>query len=70
MMQRLKCCLYILMAKRYVVFTEYESKFRKGTSSDIHNSDVSFLSAIVSNIKRLVSNHKEACEQILEDMKK
>lgn len=71
MIQRIKCCLYILMAKRYAVFTADEGKILgKRTHCEIFNSNTVFLSAIVSYVKKLAIQCKEAGEQILEDVEK
>lgn len=71
MINRLKCCLYILMAKRYAVFTADEGKaIGKRTHCEIRNSNTVFLSAIVSYVKKLASQCKEAGEQILEEVEK
>lgn len=70
-MSRLRCCLYILMAKRYAVFTADEGKtIGKRTHCEIHNSNTVFLSVIVSYVKKLASQCKEAGEQILEEVEK
>ena len=74
-MSRLRCCLYILMAKRYAVFTADEGKtIGKRTHCEIHceihNSNTVFLSAIVSYVKKLASQCKEAGEQILKEVEK
>lgn len=70
-MSRLICCLYILMAKRYAVFTEDEGKtIGKRTYCYIHNSNTVFLSVIVSYVKKLASQFKEAGGQILEEVEK
>lgn len=71
MMSKLRCCLYILMAKRYAVFTADEGKtIGKRTHCEIHNSNTVFLSAIVSYVKKLASQCKDAGEQILEEVEK
>lgn len=71
MMSRLRCCLYILMVKRYAVFTADEGKaIGERTYCNIHNSNTVFLSAIVSYVKKLASQCKEAGEKILEEVEK
>ena len=71
MIQRIKCCLYILMAKRYAVFTADEGKsLGRRTHCEIFNSNTVFLSVIVSYVKKLASQFKDVGEQILEEIKK
>ena len=71
MIQRIKCCLYILMSKRYALFTADERKILgKRTHCEIFNSNTAFLSAIVSYVKELSTQFKDAGEQILEEIKK
>ena len=71
MIQRIKCCLYVLMAKRYAVFTADEGKsIGKRTHCEIYNSNEPFLSAIVSHVKDLAKNFKKIGESILDDGEK
>lgn len=71
MMHRIKCCLYILMAKRYAVFTADEGKnIGKRTYSHIHNSNAPFLSAIVSYVRNLAEDFKKIGELIIEEVEK
>ena len=71
MIQKLKCCLYILMAKRYAVFTADEGKnIGKRTYSHIHNSNALFLSEIVSCVRNLAEDFKKIGESIIEEVEK
>ena len=64
MIQRIKCCLYILMAKRYAVFIADEGKnLGKRTHCEIYNSNEPFL----STMEDIIKNFKKIGESILEE---
>lgn len=71
MMNKLKFCLYILMAKRYVVFTVDEGKsLGKITHCEFHRATETFLSAMFSFLRDHVQALKDTSEQVLKDMEK
>lgn len=71
MIQKLKCCLYILMAKRYIVFTVDEGKsLGKRTHCEIYRATATVLSAMFSYLRDHVQALKDTSEQVLKDIKK
>lgn len=68
MIQRIRCCLYILMAKRCAVFTADEGKsLGRRTHCEICNSNAPFLAAIVSHVKTLAEDFKKFGDSILKE---
>lgn len=70
MINKLKACLYILLAKRYAVFTVDETK-RKGNRfaySTLMNANAPFLTAIVSFIRDTLRQQKDFSETILNEI--
>lgn len=71
MINKLKCCLYILMAKRYIVYTVDDEKgFGKRTHLEVHRATATVLSVMFSYLRDHVQALKDTSEQVLKDMGK
>lgn len=70
MKNKLKCCFYILLAKRYAVFTADETKHggNRRAFSTMMNATAPFLTAIVSFVREAVERQKDFSEIVLNDI--
>ena len=70
MIDKLKACFYILLAKRYAVFTVDETKQggNRYAFSTIMNATAPFLTAIVSYIRNIAEKQKDFSEMVLNDL--
>ena len=59
MIERLRCCIYILFARQYAVFTADRYKFGRFGSCYIRAANKAFLAAIIQYTQEINSKIKE-----------
>lgn len=68
MINKLKACFYILLAKQYVVFTADRTNAYKRTYSEIYGANKAFLAAVVSYIRNVVQKHWDESNELLNEI--
>ena len=68
MKNKIRCCLRILLAKRYAVFTAETKGSGEQRHFNVNNATASFLIAISSHIWDNIKERKDACEMILNEI--
>lgn len=59
MIERLKCCIYILFAKQYALYTADKHKFGRFGSCYIRAANKAFLEAIIDYTQKINNQIKE-----------
>lgn len=68
MIERLKCCVYIMLAKQYAVFTADRHKVGKHTSCNIKGDKI-FLAAVTNYLKKVADELHSRAEAIENELK-
>lgn len=69
MINKLKACFYILLAKQYVVFTaDRVNAHSKRTYSGIYSANKAFLAAVVSYIRDMAERHRDESNELLNEI--
>ena len=69
MINKLKACLYILLAKQYVVFTaDRVNAHSKRTYAEMHKANKAFLAAVVFYIRDVAERHRNESNEILNEI--
>ena len=68
MKNKIRCCLRILLAKRYAVFTAEAKGSGEQRRFNVNNANASFLIAILSYIRKEIKERRDACEMILNEI--
>ena len=68
MIDKLKACFYILLAKQYVVFTADRTNAYKRTYSEIYGANKAFLAAVVSYIRNVAERHAKESNELLNEI--
>lgn len=69
MIDKLKACFYILLAKQYVVFTaDKVNAYSKRTHAEIYGANKAFLAAAVSYIRDVVKQHWNETNELLNEI--
>jgi hypothetical protein len=67
MIEKLKCCFYILLAKQYAVFTADKHKAGKHTSCHIKGDKI-FLAAVTHYLKKVATELHERAKAIEDEL--
>lgn len=69
MINKLKACFYILLAKQYVVFTaDRNNAHSKRTYSEIYKANKAFLAAVVSYIRDMAKRYRGESNELLNEI--
>ena len=68
MIDKLKACFYILLAKQYVVFTADRANAYKRTYAEMHKANKAFLAAVVFYIRDVAERHRNESNEILNEI--
>lgn len=68
MMNKIRCCVRVLFAKRYAVFTAEERDGEDGESFSVINANAPFILYVVNRIQESVKGQKEVCETVLNEI--
>lgn len=69
MIDKLKACFYILLAKQYVVFTaDRVNAHSKRTYAEMHKANKAFLAAVVFYIRDVAERHRNESNEILNEI--
>lgn len=69
MINKLKACFYILLAKQYVVFTaDRNNAHSKRTYFEIYRANKAFLAAVVSHIRDMAKRHRDESNELLNEI--
>ena len=68
MIDKLKACFYILLAKQYVVFTADRANAYKRTYAGMHKANKAFLAAVVFYIRDVAERHRNESNEILNEI--
>lgn len=69
MIDKLKACFYILLAKQYVVFTaDRVNAHSKRTYSGIYSANKAFLAAVVFYIRDVAERHRNESNELLNEI--
>ena len=69
MIDKLKACFHILLAKQYVVFTaDRVNAHSKRTYAEMHKANKAFLAAVVFYIRDVAERHRNESNEILNEI--
>lgn len=68
MMNKIRCCVRVLFAKRYAVFTAEERDGEDYGSFSVVNANAPFILYVVNRIQKSVKGQKEVCETVLNEI--
>lgn len=68
MIDKLKACFYILLAKQYVVFTADRENAYKRAYAEIYGANKAFLAAVVSYIRDVAERHAKESNELLNEI--
>ncbi len=69
MIDKLKACFYILLAKQYVVFTaDRYYAYSKRTYAEMYKANKAFLAAVISYIRDVAERHRDESNELLNEI--